>query len=196
MSLSSRVWSARIIPKAIKVNHSVSLGPIKHLDEDLIDSLVPSAIKRKIDIAERTGKHEGEKKLQLKDLIKDIRPRDPLYLAEKKDRIRRLRPTQFSCEIEKVIYQLLQEGKISHSHLILKHCELVQVLVDKGIRSCTVVWRIFDTVESPSESVKTRSVSKSFIVEKLDAIRPTIRYELGQRLRFRSVPELVFAGID
>ncbi len=60
----------------------------------------------------------------------------------------------------------------------------MQVLVDKGIRTCTVVWSV-----DGEEDRKT-------VIDRLGNIRPTIRYELGQRLCFKTVPELVFAGIE
>ena len=182
-------WIESMIPKTMRI----SISKEAKKDERFEDALEKRNLKyqaRTVPLSEGNG-HERV------DIIPGLKPRDSPSILDKKNRLRQLRPTQFATEIESTIYQILQEGKIAHAHMILTKCSIAQVLVNKGIRLCTVVWHI-DTNEMHRGHGKVMSsdaeTEKRVIIEKLDKIRPTIRYELGQRLCFRTVPELVFAG--
>jgi len=169
----------------------VQSKPYIKVDDSLICDMIPKPIKLKISREERespfTDSQSDRDSANKKDIFFGLKARDPPSLLEKRKKLRQQRPTQFACEIEKTIYNLLQEGKLPNAYTILSTCRIEQVLLDKGIRTCTIVWSI-------DASGNNQANMKEGIIDKLDGIRHVLRYELGQRLCFRSVPDIIFTG--
>lgn len=188
----TNIWNASpVIPvtKRTQISEQLQNKPYIKLDDLWINDMIPKTITRlsKDELIDSSIEHQKESSNMngdKREMFAGLRPRNPPSLIEKKRRLRQLRPTQFACEIEKTIYTILQEGKLPNAYAILSNCRIDQVLVDKGIRTCTIIWNI-DTNDSSL---------KNIMIDKLDATRHVLRYELGQRLRFRSVPDIIFTG--
>lgn len=182
------IWNASpVVPttKRTQISEQLQNKPYIKLDDSWVNNMVPKTIARlsKDELVDSSIEHQKENGNK-REIFAGLRPRDPPSLVEKKKKLRQLRPTQFACEIEKTVYNILQEGKLPNAYNILSNCRIDQVLVDKGIRTCTIVWNI-DANDLNS---------KNAMIDKLDATRHVLRYELGQRLCFRSVPDIIFTG--